>query len=80
VFATHVVPELVEPVNGSVCLSEWGHGDVSEAQFLAMLAEREPHQFAASISAHSSTTPADRERMIRAHVPLFGSASTASGA
>ena len=79
VFATHVVPELVQPVTGSVCLSEWGHGEVSESHFVSLLSERKPHQFAASISAHSSTTPEAREQMIRTHVPLFSSAAVADG-
>jgi hypothetical protein len=73
VYATHVAPELVQPVTGSVCISEWGHDRVSEEQFVSLLVDGKPHQFAASISAHSMTTPAERERMIRAHVPLFAS-------
>lgn len=73
VYAVHLAPEQIEPLRGSVCISEWGHDRVSEEQFVSLLVDGKPHQFAASVSAHSTTTPAERERMIRAHVPLFAS-------
>jgi hypothetical protein len=63
VYATHVAPELVQPVTGSVCISEWGHDRVSEEQFVSLLVDGKPHQFALrALDDNTSRTGTDDPR------------------